>query len=116
VFYLRVPGIEHMTYGVSILTGAESLAPLFYFSFCDDDVTLLQDLYRGQIYTVPNEVTVVTSPKCVFDMDFKNYSTSTQMANEIAQSSGIDTSANVGVSVFGIKADVGFEYSQEVSG
>jgi hypothetical protein len=85
----HLPGIEHMTFGFNIVKGEEALAQLFYFGYCNDRVMqTVQDTYRGNVYTVPEEIYAQPAPKCSFSMDTKFYNSAVNVAQEMLSESG----------------------------
>lgn len=77
-----------MSYGFHIVTGEQSLNPVFEFSYCDGEtLSTVQDTYRGNVYTVPQGLFAQPSPKCSFSVDSKFFSSSVKMANSYQQDS-----------------------------
>lgn len=86
---MHLPGIEHMASGINIITGKESQAPLFYYSYCDaENVATIQDSYRGMVYTVPDGLYAIPSPKCVFSASAQVFNSTVEMANSYADKYG----------------------------
>lgn len=112
----HLPGLEHMQYGMNIVTGEAAGAPLFYFGYCSENIgETIQDTYRGNLYTLPSEIYAQPSPKCQYSAEATSYSSSVKMANSFAQKSGLDVSANANGGFDGITAGASFAYSQEKS-
>lgn len=88
--YWHLPGVEHLANGFDIITGSEVTAPLFYFSYCDEDeVQVVQDVYRENFYLLPNEVDARPTPKCSYESQTDSYSNSVSMANSMEQKTGL---------------------------
>lgn len=86
---MHLPGIEHLASGVNIITGKESQAPLFYYSYCDpDNIATIQDSYRGMVYTVPDGLYAIPSPKCVFSSSAEIFKSASEMASSYANKYG----------------------------
>jgi hypothetical protein len=87
--YWHLPGVEHMANGFDIITGSEVTAPLFYFGYCDeDDVQVVQDVYRENFYLLPKEIDAKPTPKCSYESQTESYSNSVKMANSMEQKTG----------------------------
>lgn len=82
----HLPGMEHMSYGFDIVKGEQSLYPLFYFGYCDDkSFSTVQDTYRGNVYTIPEELFAQPLPKCSFSVDSSTYSSASKLAESMSQ-------------------------------
>jgi hypothetical protein len=115
--YWHLPGVEHMANGFDIITGSEVTAPLFYFSYCDEDqVQVVQDVYRENFYLLPNEIDAKPTPKCSYESQTDSYSNSVSMANSMEQKTGISVTADMNANFFGlVSGSVSFAFSQETS-
>ncbi len=112
-----MPGVDHLMRGFNILTGSEVVTPLFYFQYCDENLTeVMQDVYREAFFVLPEEIFAQPSPRCSFDTSTKQYSTALQMANEMSRESSLDISFSANAAFLGVTLNAGFEYSEETSG
>jgi hypothetical protein len=103
--------------GFNILTGEEVVTPLFYFQYCDENLTeVMQDVFREAFFVLPEEIFAQPSPRCSFDTSTKQYSTAYQMSNEMSRESSLEVSVDADASFLGVTLNAGFAYSQESSG
>jgi len=89
----EVPGINHLRHGFNIITGEEAIAPAFEYTYCENKVA--QDLYRSNVYRVPDQAEVDFYPQCSYQADTKQYSSSREMANDKEEESSFDTDVHV---------------------
>jgi hypothetical protein len=114
--YWHLPGVEHMANGFDIITGSEVTAPLFYFGYCDeDDVQVVQDVYRENFYLLPKEIDAKPTPKCSYESQTESYSNSVKMANSMEQKTGISVTADVSATIGFVSGSASFAFSQETS-
>ncbi len=82
----HLPGMEHMSYGFNLVHAEQALNPIFYFGYCDEKrLSTVQDTYRGNVYSVPEELFAQPLPKCTFSVDSQTYASSAKMAESYAQ-------------------------------
>jgi organic hydroperoxide reductase OsmC/OhrA len=112
----HLPGIEHFAHGFDIVQGQESLVPVFYFGYCDSQTNrIVQDVYRGNVYTLPEEVFAHPHPSCTFSTQTTAFANSQHMASSYAEENSLSISATVGGSLRRYSANGGAAYSQEQS-
>jgi hypothetical protein len=81
----RVPGIDHVAHGVDLVTGEERVAPLFLLGQCTHDPKVVQDVYRGLVYLVPDQVHVLPHPQCTYSTSTKSFSSSAAVSKNLAE-------------------------------
>jgi len=115
-FLYTLPGVHHMRHGVDSITGIQKESPVFVFDYCDNtSFSIIHDFNRGFVYTLPKGVYGSISPTCKFDTETKFYESSSKMSSEMAETSGLSTSATAtGGSLF-IKVSLSVAYSEEES-
>lgn len=97
----HLPGSEHLQYGFDVIKGEQSLYPIFYFGYCNDSkLSTVQDTYRGNVYTIPEELFAQPSPKCTFSIDSTHYKSAVKMARANALKYGKFTLYLTSVEVF----------------
>jgi len=80
-FVWRLPGSEHLSFGVDIVTGEEAMAPIFQFDYCQDAATnVLEDVYRGKLYQIPVEFNGKAVPECTFSTTTESYKSTKELA------------------------------------
>ncbi|KYR00012.1 hypothetical protein DLAC_03509 [Tieghemostelium lacteum] len=115
-YLFSLPGIHHLRHGVNLTTGAQVNTPLFTFSYCDDTTySIVQDFYRGLVYTVPRELFATSLPQCSYDARSSIYSETREMSSEMAESHGIAASASISGGAMFVKASLEASYSQNES-
>ncbi|KYR01160.1 hypothetical protein DLAC_02269 [Tieghemostelium lacteum] len=115
-YLFSLPGIHHLRHGVNLTTGAQVNTPLFTFSYCDDTTySIVQDFYRGLVYTVPRELFATSLPQCSYDARSSVYSETREMSSEMAESHGIAASASISGGAMFVKASLEASYSQNES-
>ncbi|KAF2069409.1 hypothetical protein CYY_009274, partial [Polysphondylium violaceum] len=84
-YILSLPGINYMSHGIDIRTGVPNASPIFDLTYCDNtSFSIVQNPYRGLVYSVPQGLFAQISPKCTTDSKTKTFSTARQMAQEEA--------------------------------
>ncbi|KYQ88510.1 hypothetical protein DLAC_11228 [Tieghemostelium lacteum] len=117
-FIWHLPGSEHMSYGVDIISGNEGKAPIFYFSYCESTGnTLIEDVYRGRVYDIPRELMGKPLPVCKFSTNTSFTSSTTEMAKEMYDNSRQEYSfsAGGGIPIVQVEAKVAFTQEKSVS-
>ncbi|KAF2071215.1 hypothetical protein CYY_007467 [Polysphondylium violaceum] len=80
-FIWRLPGSEHLSFGVDITRAEEAMAPIFQFDYCQDAATnVLEDVYRGKLYQIPLEFNGKAVPECTFSTSTESFKTTKEMA------------------------------------
>ncbi|KAF2073689.1 hypothetical protein CYY_005006 [Polysphondylium violaceum] len=96
-YIFSLPGISFMSHGLDLRTGETNTAPLFELSYCDNtSFSIIQDPYRGLVYSVPSGLFAQVAPKCTMDSTTKTYSNSKHMASEESKDMSLDVSASGG--------------------
>eukprot|EP01132_Coremiostelium_polycephalum_P009062 gene9062-11100_t len=112
----RLPGYQHLSFGMNQVFGTQSESPLFYFGFCQDKETnVVEDVYRQAFYEVPKELSVVPLPKCSFTIDNQFWSSAKEMKRSQFDKSRSSTSASVGGGYGVVSGEVEASFSQEKS-
>lgn len=101
-YRFHFPGLDSLTHAVDIQTGDINPNPLFSFNYCDNtSLGIVEDVFRysccsycvltlsfrGLTYTVPKEVFAQIDNQCAFSLDSNTYTSSSQMSQEMSQSS-----------------------------
>ncbi|KAF2077732.1 hypothetical protein CYY_000979 [Polysphondylium violaceum] len=96
-YIFSLPGMSYMSHAIDIRTGVPNTSPLFDLSYCDNtSFSIVQDPYRGLVYSVPKGLFAQASPKCTMDSTTKTYSNSAHMSKEESQDMSLDVSASGG--------------------
>ncbi|EGG16986.1 hypothetical protein DFA_07967 [Cavenderia fasciculata] len=86
----HLPGSEHMTTAIDIVSGEHASKPIFYFGYCtDSDINLLQDVYRGTVHELPKELVGKMLPQCTFDTSTTKHSSVTEIKESKTKKSSI---------------------------
>lgn len=114
--YWHLPGIEHIATGFDVIKGQEVVAPLFYFSYCDEDeLNIVQDVYREAYYILPREIYARPAPKCSYEATSESFKNSVKMANSMEKEMGLDISGNLNINFLEADIDVSLGFSMETS-
>ncbi|EGG16667.1 hypothetical protein DFA_07645 [Cavenderia fasciculata] len=113
----RLPGYQHLSFGVDIVTGELVSHPIFHFGFCSDmETNIIEDPYRNIFYESPREMSVVPRPQCKYHGSNEVFSSSTEMKTDKQKKSKLDTSANAGANIAGIvQVSIEAAFSKESS-
>ncbi|EGG15673.1 hypothetical protein DFA_10515 [Cavenderia fasciculata] len=112
----HLPGSEHMTTAIDIVSGEHAQKPIFYFGYCSDsDINLVQDVYRGSVYELPKELAGKMLPQCSFDTSTTTHSSVTEMKESKTKKSMSSYSGSIGGSYDGVGAEVNAAYSKDQS-
>jgi len=115
-FIWRLPGSEHLSFGINIVTGEEAPSPIFQFDYCSNVASnVIEDPYRGNVYHIPPEFHGKAFPQCTYSTSTTSYSSVEEMSKEMQQSSSEDYSASVGGSYSFISGSASVAYSKEKS-
>ncbi|KAF2068486.1 hypothetical protein CYY_010189, partial [Polysphondylium violaceum] len=115
-FIWRLPGSEHLSFGIDIVSGEEAPAPLFQFDYCSNVASnVIEDSYRGNVYHIPPEFHGKAYPQCTFATTTTSYDTASEMQSEMEQRSSNDYSASVGGSYGAFSGGGDASYSGEKS-
>eukprot|EP01132_Coremiostelium_polycephalum_P004960 gene4960-6177_t len=111
----RLPGYQHFTFGYDIVFGQQRSFPIFYFGFCDDEPSIIEDSYRQTFYNVPKELSVVPLPKCAFEVKSEFHSSAAKMKQDMQFKSKKSVQGSVNAGIGPISAEVSASYSREKS-
>eukprot|EP01132_Coremiostelium_polycephalum_P003336 gene3336-4182_t len=112
----HLPGIEKLTFGMNVITGEATLSPLFYFGYCNSKASnIIQDVYRGLIYDLPDEVNAEPYPRCSYQVTTDSFSSSFSMAESYAEKHSFEVGAKISVGKGGWGGSANAAFSQEVS-
>ncbi|KAF2070763.1 hypothetical protein CYY_007926 [Polysphondylium violaceum] len=115
-FIWRLPGSEHLSFGLNIVSGEEAAAPIFQFDYCSNIASnVIEDPYRGNVYQIPPELHGKAHPQCTYSTTTESYSSADEMASEMEKSASNDYSASVGGSYSFISGSASASFSQEKS-
>ncbi|KYR01389.1 hypothetical protein DLAC_01978 [Tieghemostelium lacteum] len=96
-YLYRLPGLESLMHGVDISTGEGKPTSLFSFDFCENDTyTVIQDTYRGLVYTIPEEVFASFHPSCRYDSTTTEYKQVSEMSSAMSEAHSLEASAEIG--------------------
>ncbi|KAF2074885.1 hypothetical protein CYY_003804 [Polysphondylium violaceum] len=114
-FIWRLPGSEHLSYGVNIVNGEEGALPLFQFDYCQDPSTnVLEDVYRGKLYQIPQDFNVKAVPECSYSTFTDEYSSVDELAESMFESTKHEASVDASAGII-VKVKFSAAYSQEKS-
>jgi len=115
-FIWRLPGSEHLSYGMNIITGEEASSPLFQFDYCQHMATnVIEDPYRGNVYQIPPELNGKSYPQCTYSTSTESFSSTAEMAKSQEKSSSLDFEAEASGGVGFISGGGGGSFSLEKS-
>jgi hypothetical protein len=70
-------------------SGEERIAPLFSLGHCErGDPVIVQDVYRGLAYSVPDQVDVQPFPQCTYSATTTTYSSSSAVSADLSSKAG----------------------------
>jgi hypothetical protein len=84
----EVPGISHLSHGVDIASGTKQVSPLFLHGYCDKEPTIIQDIYRGLAYSVPDQLSVQPYPECSYSSTTSTFSSASAMSKAMSDRVG----------------------------
>ncbi|KAF2071294.1 hypothetical protein CYY_007383 [Polysphondylium violaceum] len=114
-FIWRLPGSEHLSFGVNIVTGEESASPLFQFDYCSNVASnVIEDPYRGNVYHIPPEFHGKAYPQCTYSTSTESYSSAQEISAKMQESSSSSYSASAGGGSF-VSGSASIAYSKEKS-
>ncbi|PRP80164.1 hypothetical protein PROFUN_12122 [Planoprotostelium fungivorum] len=102
----KLPGVSHLSHGIDMISGKETAAMIFSDSYCQGNVSSIQDAYRGLSYLVPGEIRAVPFPSCQFSTKSSFYRTSRQIATEMDRRSEYSASMKANVDILFIDVDI----------
>ncbi|EGG18077.1 hypothetical protein DFA_06744 [Cavenderia fasciculata] len=112
----HLPGSEHMTTAIDIVSGEHASDPIFYFGYCtDSDINLIQDVYRGAVYELPKELVGKMLPQCTFDTSTTTHSSVTEMKDSMTEKSMSSFKGSIGGSYAGYGGELNAAYSKDKS-
>ncbi|KYR01159.1 hypothetical protein DLAC_02268 [Tieghemostelium lacteum] len=115
-FIWRLPGSEHMSFGVDIISAEESAAPLFYFGYCDSiGEHLIEDVFRGRVYDIPPELNGKALPSCSYDSKSESFESSFEMAKSMSEKSQSAYSASLGGGPPAVQISASVAFAEEKS-
>ncbi|KYQ93942.1 hypothetical protein DLAC_04830 [Tieghemostelium lacteum] len=115
-FMWHLPGSEHMTFGIDIVSGEPADQPLFYFGYCDQVATnIIEDPYRGIVYQLPKELAGKALPQCTFETNSTNYASTSDISNEMFQQSTQSVSGSISGGYGGVTGEASAAFSKEKS-
>ncbi|KYQ88511.1 hypothetical protein DLAC_11229 [Tieghemostelium lacteum] len=115
-YLFTLPGLHSLRHGVDLKTGEPRPSSVFAMDYCDNSsFSIVQDFYRGLVYTVPPELFATISPQCNFEAQSTMSSTSSGFSEEFSQKTGLSTEASAGGGVSFISAAVSVAFSKEES-
>ncbi|KYR00011.1 hypothetical protein DLAC_03508 [Tieghemostelium lacteum] len=115
-FIWRLPGSEHMSFGVDIISAEESAAPLFYFGYCDSiGEHLIEDVFRARVYDIPPELTGKALPSCSYDSISESFESSFEMAKSMSEKSQSAYSASLGGGPPAVQISASVAFAEEKS-
>ncbi|KYQ92324.1 hypothetical protein DLAC_06287 [Tieghemostelium lacteum] len=96
-YLYRLPGLEHLMHGFDIYTGEGKVSNLFSFSFCENDsISVIQDTYRGLVYTIPKDLFATFHPSCRYEATSNEFKSSSEIASSMSESHSMQASAEIG--------------------
>ncbi|EFA79399.1 hypothetical protein PPL_07817 [Heterostelium album PN500] len=91
----NVPGSEHFTYGMNILSGQQSKAPVFQFDYCVEVANnILEDPYRMMAYEIPPSLNIKSLPICTYTTHTKMYNSYSEFQKEYQIDGGLEASGD----------------------
>ncbi|KAF2075621.1 hypothetical protein CYY_003089 [Polysphondylium violaceum] len=115
-FIWKLPGSDHLTFGINILDGEEGRAPLFQFDYCENvATTVIEDIFRQNVYQIPKEINAKILPVCTFSTITQSYNSHHEISTEMEESSSQAYKANVGGNFKGYSGRASAAFSQEKS-
>ncbi|KYR02491.1 hypothetical protein DLAC_01335 [Tieghemostelium lacteum] len=115
-YLYTLPGLHHLRHGVDFKTGKQKTSMLFSFDYCDNSsFSIIQDFYRGLVYTIPKELYATISPQCNFETSTQVSSSSGEFSEAMSEKYGIDISASIGGGTAFVQASVSMAFSEEES-
>ncbi|KYQ92990.1 hypothetical protein DLAC_05594 [Tieghemostelium lacteum] len=111
-----LPGLNHLSHGIDLLTGEELPSVIFDFGYCSNyTYSTIQNTYRGAVYNVPPEFYGELSPKCSFDMQSKVYQSSYEYTTEKSKEIDFSATSSAGGGNLAVQVSVSASYSQSDS-
>ncbi|EFA79384.1 hypothetical protein PPL_07802 [Heterostelium album PN500] len=112
----NVPGSEHFTYGMSILSGQPSKAPVFQFDYCVEVANnILEDPYRMMAYEIPPSLNIKSLPICTYSTSTKMYNSFSEYQTEFQLEAGLKTSGDIKLELIDFKGAFSLEGSIETA-
>ncbi|KAF2070182.1 hypothetical protein CYY_008497 [Polysphondylium violaceum] len=90
-FLWKLPGSDHLTFGIDIIDASEAFSPVFQFDYCGDVAqNIIEDAYRGNVYHIPDQLNVKPMPECTFSAKTTSYKSTLEIQREMAENSARD--------------------------
>ncbi|EFA79393.1 hypothetical protein PPL_07811 [Heterostelium album PN500] len=91
----NVPGSEHFTYGMNVLSGQQSKAPVFQFDYCVEVANnILEDPYRMMAYEIPPSLNIKSLPICTYSSTTTMYNSFSEYQKEFQLEAGLSSSGD----------------------
>eukprot|EP01132_Coremiostelium_polycephalum_P009063 gene9063-11101_t len=116
-FQFSLPGLNHLSHGIDLLTGEELPDPVFDFGYCDNyTYSTVQDFYRGITYNIPSSYFAEVSPMCVYNSESTSFSSSESYKFDKVEKSDMAVSfnANAGLGGWGTTLNAAYKDSENV--
>ncbi|KAF2078627.1 hypothetical protein CYY_000127 [Polysphondylium violaceum] len=115
-FMWRLPGSDHLSFGVNVVDAQEAHAPLFKFDYCANVAPIvIEDVYRGNVYQIPPEFNAKSLPECSYSTSTEKFSSSKDIQNSMTKASSQSYSAGAGGGAFMVSASANVAFSKEKS-
>ncbi|KAF2073691.1 hypothetical protein CYY_005008 [Polysphondylium violaceum] len=115
-FIWKLPGSDHLTFGIDIVNGEEASAPIFQFDYCQHIApNIMEDIYRGNVYLLPDQFNARPLPECTYSSSTKSNDTSFEVSQSLQASASQSYEASVSGGFMGTSGSVTAAYSQEKS-
>ncbi|KYQ93498.1 hypothetical protein DLAC_06194 [Tieghemostelium lacteum] len=115
-FIWKLPGSEHLTFGVNIINSEEGNAPIFSFDYCNNVApNVVEDPYRGMVYEVVDQLNVKILPICTYSTTSTSFSSSSEVVKSMTSSISASFSAEASGEFMGTGAEASVALSGEKS-
>ncbi|KAF2077731.1 hypothetical protein CYY_000978 [Polysphondylium violaceum] len=115
-FMWKLPGSDHLTFGVDIVSGEEASAPIFQFDYCQHIAqTVMEDIYRGNVYLLPDQINARPLPECSYSSSTEMHESSSEISKSMEESSSQSYEASASGSYMGSGASLSAAFSLEKS-
>jgi len=115
-FMWRLPGSDHMSFGMNIVDAQEAPAPLFKFDYCANvSPIVIEDVYRGNVYQIPPEFNAKSLPECSYSTQTEKFSSTKEMQNSMSNAAASSYNAGASGAVFMVAASANVGFSKEKS-
>eukprot|EP01133_Synstelium_polycarpum_P007385 gene7385-8608_t len=113
-YLFTLPGVSILTHGVDYLTENSMSSPIFSAGYCKE-YSLVHNIRRNLVYTVPISFEAHLTPQCTFDMTSKTYDSSSEISSEKSKDSSVSAGFEAGGSYEGFGGSVKASFSEEES-